>query len=150
MNRAEILGGIVQDLRAGYAREIELYRRVRELSRRQKRLLHERGDGFALLSLCADKEELLREIGALDDTLAPARTLIAHEQDHIPAGQMAQLHDLLDHLAAVIEEIRVLELDCYNFIAAETVAPRPVGGTPPPGVVPPNSPEASVGTAFVD
>ena len=124
MEREHVIAGILQQLCAGYGCEIELYGKVRDLARRQTRLLRAGANGLAVLQLSSEKEQFLENIGDIDEALAPARTIVTHEHDLIADGLMDGLHAVLDQLDAVIDEIRALEWESYGLVTRQTQAER--------------------------
>jgi hypothetical protein len=124
MERKRIVAGILEQLCRGYEREIELYRQVRDLAWRQAHVLRSDGSGLVLLQLSADKERLLQSIADVEADLAAARAVVAREGRFLGDGLMNGLHQVLDQLSQVIDEIRALELESYRLIASKTAAER--------------------------
>ena len=99
----------------GYEEEVNLYSAVRDLALRQKRMLGESSDLVRFCRLLADKEDLLRIIGRIEEEMAPARSLVTSlGPERYP--DRWKLTVLLDQVWDLIEDIRALERQSISLL----------------------------------
>jgi hypothetical protein len=92
-----------------YGRQMEVYQRILELSRQQGVLVRRGASLPDVRRILQEKRECLDQIAALDRADGGARALWRQGHHEWSAGGRARIHQLLQEVGALIEEILVCE-----------------------------------------
>ncbi len=99
------LGGVLTRL----DREYELYRALRDLSRRQTAILAADAGVETLLDILGRKQSVLAEIGSLDGELAPFKREWRLRRGQFDPVERAAVDERLRALHALLEELIAME-----------------------------------------
>jgi len=108
----------VEELTRGYEEQARLYARMLELSLEEREALRQGGGMDRFMDLFAEKEDLLRLAGEIDERMAGAKESVMSTP---PADRpdRERLGALLDCVAMVIEDIRSVETANAVFLDAQ-------------------------------
>jgi hypothetical protein len=95
------MNSLIEQLTAAYRREEDLYRRVRELVRRQATALESGAGPPEVLAGCRQVEELMAEIENIEHTIRPAKEKW-RRGGREPAGE---LDEILATIEGLIQEV---------------------------------------------
>jgi hypothetical protein len=92
----------------GYRSELDLYARLLALARGEEAASGVRSVDRTLACL-REKARILEEIGRLEADLAPLKEIWVRERGCGPSEEIAELNQVLERIAAVLEETLALE-----------------------------------------
>lgn len=93
------MNGVAVELMDAYRREEELYLRVLQLVEEQHRAMRDDADVTAVFGLCSRVEDLLDEIGVIEQDIQPAKQQWREAGDDPPE----ELESVLGRIQALIE-----------------------------------------------
>jgi hypothetical protein len=105
----------------GYRTESELYTRVRKLTWWQHDTLRAGWDLDRFSDLLEEKEDLMRMIGQIESVMKSAKSLVLSRKPS-QCPDRWKLEKLLDQLAAMIEEIRIVEGANVSLLESAPIA----------------------------
>lgn len=92
-----------------YAEEVQVYRRVLELSHQQGQIIRDGGDLTDIRRLLEQKKNCLEIIGRLEMTQQRTKSEWEKGRNRWSAGAKVRLHGALHDVSEIIEEILVCE-----------------------------------------
>jgi len=118
------------ELMDAYRREEELYLRVLQLVEEQHRTMKEDEDVTSVFGLCSRVEDLLDEIGVIEQGIEPAKVQWRKEGRKVPE----ELESVLGRIQVLIETTAGKQGRVQQWLASQLRQRAHVGGGEPVGV----------------